>query len=99
MRLENANRQTEEAGTPTDPLGTSATRTVAQEIVEVVRDPRMHASIPLKVARAVVERRVSPMEVGEVLEAIEANRSTIRCTGAYFVACVKRIFQRNEVPW
>ncbi len=81
------------------PLGVDQTRTLAREIADAVRDPKMHPSIAMKAARAIVDRRISPGELTEVLDHICSHRRTINSTGAYFCSCLKRIFQRNEVPW
>jgi len=89
----------ESAGTPSDALAMKATRAIAQQIVDVVRDPKMHHSIPLKVARAVAERQLNASEVTTVLDFIEANRRKIRSTGAYFSASLKRAFQAAEIVW
>lgn len=84
---------------PATPLGVSQARTLAREIADAVRDPKMHPSIPMKAARAVVDRRISAAELAQLLDHICAHRAGIDSPGAYFCACLKRIFQANEVPW
>jgi hypothetical protein len=90
------------AGTASDPLGMDATRAVARQIQETVRDPKMAPSIAMKVARAVTERKLNPSELTEILDAIaaiHARRGFTKGPGAYFVSCIRRAFQRNEIPW
>jgi hypothetical protein len=96
---ENLYRQTER--TSTDPLGTEAVRTMARAIMQAVGDPNMHPTIPTKVARAVVERRVLPDEIANLCDTIDAKRKSgqLRKPGAYFLSSVRRIFQREEIPW
>jgi hypothetical protein len=96
---ESLTRQSER--TETDPLGTDAVRNVARAIMRAVGDPKMHHSIPTKVARAVVDRKIGPGELAEVCDIIEAKRKAgqLEKPGAYFLVSMKRLFQRNEVPW
>ena len=96
---ENLYRQTER--TDADPLGTDAVAKIARKIMVVVGDPTVHRSTPVKLARAVVERRVSPEEVGYMLDTITAKRMSgeLDSPGAYFITSVKRLFQRHEIPW
>jgi len=95
----NLYRQTER--TDADPLGTDAVRKCARAIMRSVGDPEMHPSIPTKVARAVVERKLSPESIAELCDIIEAKRKAgqLEKPGAYFVASIKRLFQRNDIPW
>ena len=51
---------------------------------------------------AVVDGKVDPAELVELLDimaAMHARHAFKKSPGAYFVTSVKRIFQRNEVPW
>ena len=95
----NLYRQTEK--TEADPFGTDAVRTMARAIMRSVGDHDMHPSIPTKVARAIVERKLSPNEVAELCDIIEAKRKAgqLERPGAYFVTSIKRLFQRNDIPW
>jgi hypothetical protein len=97
--VKNWYRETE--STEADPLGTDAVNTIARKIMVVVGDPTLHRSIPVKVARALVERRVSPNEIAELCDIITAKRASreLERPGAYFITCVKRLFQRHEIPW
>jgi hypothetical protein len=96
---ENLYRQTER--TESDPLGTDAVRNCARAMMRAVADQKMHPSIPTRVARAVVERKVSPHEIAELCDLIEAKRKAgqLRQPGAYFLVSVRRIFQREEITW
>lgn len=85
-----------------DELGLRRCRQLARQICDVVRDPAMHPSVPTRAARAVVDGRVDPAELVELLDvigAMHARRAFKKSPGAYFVTSIKRIFQRNEVPW
>lgn len=85
-----------------DELGLRRTRSLARQICDAVRDPAMHPSIPMKAARAVVDGKVDPAELVELLDIIanmHARRAFKKSAGAYFVTSLKRIFQRCEVPW
>ena len=76
-------------------------RRLARFIFHKVGDDRMHRSIAFKVGTALVESRCSRVELDELLEAVEAKRLSgeLDCSGAYFVTSIKRIFQREEIPW
>lgn len=82
-------------------------RKVAQQIVDVLRDPGMHHSIPTRVARAVAERRISADELAAVLDYIAARKrdgdnhpeGPLRSPGAYFVVSMRRVFAAAGVPW
>lgn len=91
----------ETAGTGTDPLGMDATRSVARSILDAVRDPKMHPSIAMRVARAITDGRLPKSELAEILDIIVALRTSgrVRSPGAYFMTSIKRLFQRNEIPW
>lgn len=80
-------------------LGVSATRKLAREIADAVRDPKMHPSISMKAARAVVERKLSAEELTQLLNHICSHRRSIHSTGAYFCSCLKRLFQAEGIPW
>lgn len=97
---ENLHRQSEQ--TDADPLGTDAVRTVARKLATVVADPTVHPSIFVRVARAVVQRRVSPEEVARLCDTIMAKHRAgefEKSAGAYFITSVMRMFKRNQVPW
>jgi hypothetical protein len=56
----------------------------------------------MRAARAVVDGKVDPAELIELLDimsAMHARRAYKKSPGAYFVTSIKRIFQRNEVAW
>jgi hypothetical protein len=61
----------------------------------------MHPTIPTKVARALVKRRDLLEEISELLDTVRAKREKgqIHKPGAYFLSSVRRIFQREEIPW
>jgi hypothetical protein len=84
-----------------DPLGTEYVRKMVGAIRLDVGDPLMHPSIPTKVARALWERRLSLEEVAELLDIVRTKRlaGELGSPGAYFTASVKRMFQRNDIPW
>ena len=82
-----------------DELGLERTKRLARQIMVAVSDPKMHHSIPMKAARAVVDGKVDPAELKELLDIIVAKGRTINTPGAYFCSSLKRIFQRCEVPW
>lgn len=85
-----------------DELGIRRCRQLARQICDVVKDPAMHPSVPMRAARAVVDGKVDPAELVELLDimsAMHARRAFKKSPGAYFVTSIKRIFQRNEVPW
>ena len=47
-------------------LGIRRTRSLARQICDVVRDPNMHPTIPMKAARAVVDpKRIALVVVGD----------------------------------
>lgn len=96
---DNLYRQTER--TEADPLGTDAVNTMARKIMNIVADPTVHRSIPIRLARAVVERKIPPDDVAYLCDAILAKRTSgeLGSPGAYFIVSVKRLFQRYEIPW
>jgi hypothetical protein len=77
----------------------TATRAVARQIMDTVRDPKMHPSIAMRVARAISEKKLNPSELVEILDCMTAQGSRINSRGAYFVTSIKRAFQRNEITW
>lgn len=83
------------------PFPDRAKTQIARHIMHKVGDAKMHPSISMKVARALIDNRVSRSEIDELLDIVERKRETgeLRKPGAYFVTSVKRIFQREEVPW
>lgn len=82
-----------------DLLDTDATKQMTRSILSTVQDPKMHPGIAAKAANAVASGKLSAHELREVLESIVRNRKSIDCRGAYFVSCLKRLFQRHEIPW
>lgn len=82
-------------------LAIDQTRNLATQIQNAVGDPRMHTSIPTRVARAIVDRQISASELAEILDIVadQRRKGRLRSPGAYFVTSIKRVFQRNEVPW
>jgi hypothetical protein len=103
--IRSLNDLTAAAGTSQDPLGMDAVRAVARQIANTVRDEKMAPSITMKVARAVAERKLNASELTEVLDSIStiyarSGRAGFKVApGAYFVSCMRRAFQRNEIPW
>lgn len=82
-----------------DSLGTDVVRKVAAEIKRTVADPGLFDEVIFKIARAVVERRISPTRVGEICDVVAAKRKTLKSPGAYFVAAIKSEFAKAEIPW
>jgi hypothetical protein len=84
-----------------DPLGSEYVRKIVGAIRADVGDPLMHPSIPTNVARALWERRLSIDEVAELCDIVRTKRlaKELESPGAYFVASIKRMFQRNDIPW
>jgi len=84
-----------------DPLGTDKVREIARSIMRAIGDPNMHPMIATRVARAVIERKVSPDEIATLCDTVECKRKAgqLRVPGAYFLQSVRRIFQREEIPW
>lgn len=82
-------------------LGTQQVRNCARELVRAIADKDMHPSIPLRVARAIVERQVSVHSVNEICDHIEAKRMAgeLKKPGAYFLSSVRRLFYANGVEW
>lgn len=83
------------------PLHTDQVRRLAREITAAVADPDMAASTPTKVARAVADGQLPARDLADVLDRIIVGRKSgeIASTGAYFTACVKRLFCRHGIPW
>ena len=94
---QSAYRRTER--TEHDPLGTDAVAECARAIMRAVADPAMHPSIPTKVARAVVERSISPDEVAKLCDIIAAKRNQLNSPGAYFLSSVRRMFRAADLQW
>lgn len=93
-------REQTQLPSPTD-LQQKEVRLVARQIQDAVGDPRMHPTIPMKVARAAIERKISITELCELVDYIAAKRQAgeLRSPGAYFVTSIRRVFQANEVTW
>ena len=87
--------------TEDDPLGLTWVRKMAGAIRMDVGDPLMHPSIPAKVARALWEKRLTVDEVAELCDIVRTKRQAgeLDSPGAYFVASIKRMFQRHEITW
>jgi hypothetical protein len=87
--------------TADDALGLTWVRKMAGAIRMDVGDPLMHPSIPMKVARALWEKRLTIDEVAELCDIVRTKRQAgeLDSPGAYFVASIKRMFQRHEIPW
>ncbi len=96
---QNVYRRTEKS--EHDPLGTDAVRECARAIMRAVDDTKMHPSIPTKVARAVVERQISPGEIASLCDIIQAKRKAgeLNSPGAYFLSSVRRIFRAADITW
>jgi hypothetical protein len=89
-----------------DSLGVEAVERVAEEIRRSVQDRTLYDSVVLKVARAVVERKISPSRVGEICNAIVAGRKLpkddsrrIRSPSKYFCIAAMQEFKAMGVPW
>lgn len=82
-----------------DPMNMESSLAVARVIARFVADKETLNSTFMKAGRAVATRRVPVGEMAEVLESIIANRARIQSPGRYFVACLKRLFLKHEVPW
>lgn len=85
-----------------DPLATDATTRLARKIMDTIRDPKMHPTIAMKAARAVVDRKLPPTELAEALDSVTTKRASggfTRSAGAYFVTILKRLFAWHEIPW
>ncbi len=76
-------------------------RRIARHVLEKVGDAKMHHVVAMRVARALVDHKISRAEVDELLDIVEAKRKRgeLRSPGAYFVTSIKRIFERAEVIW
>jgi hypothetical protein len=87
--------------TERDPLGTDAVRDLARAIHRAVNDPKMHPKIAMRVARVTWEGLLSRADLKELLDIVETKRRAkqLDSPGAYFVASIKRLFQRNDIPW
>jgi len=67
----------------------------ADRIKQAVNDRNTDERIYAKVARALEEGRVAEGEVSTVLASLHLARNR----GAYFVAAIKKVFDRNELSW
>lgn len=90
-----------------DSIGTEAVMRTAAEIRRVVADPGLYEWVSLKVARAMVERTISPTRIGEICDVIASKRARRAegrdgkpfSPGRYFVAAVMDEFARAGIPW
>lgn len=67
----------------------------ADRIKQAVADRNTDERIYAKVARALEEGRIAEGEVSTVLASLHLARNR----GAYFVAAIKKVFERNELSW
>jgi hypothetical protein len=89
-----------------DSIGTNAVLRTAREIKRAVGDKGLYDSVVLKVARAMVERKISPTRVGEICDYIAVMRGKPpkeggirKSPGRYFVAAVKAEFVKGGIRW
>jgi hypothetical protein len=83
-----------------DAIGTDVVLRVAKELQRFV--PGLFDSVALKVARAMVERTISPTRIGEIVDAtVKKHRAgTLRAPAyGYFTAACKREWAKAGVPW
>ena len=83
------------------PIHEDITRQLASLVSNKVNDAKMHPSIAWRVARLLVDQRLSRSEIDELLDTVETKRLSgeLVSPGAYFVASIKRIYAREEIPW
>lgn len=67
----------------------------ADRIKQAVNDRNTDERIYAKVARAQEEGRIAEGEISTVLASLHLARNR----GAYFVAAIKKVFDRNELSW
>lgn len=89
-----------------DSIAVTNTFKLVDEIRRWVKPWGVFDEVTIKVARAIVENRLSPVRVGEIIETIvvrrrrpKADKYYIPNPGSYFVISVKREFQRAGIPW
>jgi len=89
-----------------DSIGTNAVLRTAREIKLAVADKGLYDSVVLKVARAMVERKISPTRIGEICDYIAVQRrkpadagGIRKSPGRAFVAAVKVVFAEAGVQW
>lgn len=82
-----------------DSIGTNAVMRTAAEIRRTVGDPGLFDSVILKVARAMVERRISPTRVGEICDAIVVKRKSLKSPGKYFVRSIQAEYRKAGLSW
>ena len=83
-----------------DSVGTAAIQRVAVELQRTI--PNLLDSPALKIARAVVDRTISPSLVGEIaaITMRKARTGALRAPPAgYFVGAMRREFTRAEIAW
>ena len=76
-------------------------RELAAMVSNRVNDAKMHPSIAWRVARLLVEQKLSRSEIDELLDTVETKRLSgeLVSPGAYFVVSIKRIYAREEIAW
>lgn len=67
----------------------------------VINDAKLSGVVVERVARAVVDGRIDPESIESIVASIRTGREAgrVRCSGAYFVTCCKRVFAKECVPW
>ena len=68
---------------------------LAEQLRERVADRALDPNVCRKVARALVEGRISEHQVFGVASCLDHARSR----GAYFVVAMKKVFIANDLPW
>lgn len=82
-----------------DPLAANTAKALAKRILARVRDTKMHESIALRAAHAVLAHKLSVDSIRELLDIIERKRDRLRSPGAYFCASLKKMLLRAGVDW
>jgi hypothetical protein len=83
-----------------DSVGTDAMHRVADELQRLI--PNLFDSPALKIARAVVDRLITPGLVGEIaaITRKKAKQGELRRSAAeYFVGAIRREFAKAGIPW
>lgn len=89
-----------------DSLDVDKAFAVVAELNRYVGRWGVYEAVQVKIARAIVERKVSPVRVAEIIEATiirlrlpEGHKHRPRNPGAYFVTSVKEELSRNGHAW
>ncbi|MFO0791935.1 MAG: hypothetical protein U0805_20935 [Pirellulales bacterium] len=89
-----------------DSLDVDRVFVVARELRRYVRAWNVFDEAIVRIARGIVERRVSPVRVAEIIEATmirlrlpAGHKHRPRNPGAYFMVSVKKEFERAGFPW